>query len=517
MLRLLSISLLLLICATVRAADVEPQIVLSTPTPNVYVGDQILIDVEATAVEDDIDFSPLWQNLELQRQTYGTRIAVIGGKVVEIRIWRFEAQASEPGVVVLGPVQSQEIASNTTSTSIEAAPDVRWIPGSQDIRFNVDYSKTNLYVQEQLLLTVTLVHRHPLSNLEISEPALDGLRVIPIINDRRTETDGVNGREYQFIRRYALFAQASGEVTIPAFVASGQIIKSRLERADFSLSSTPQTIQVIPAPAENKDRWWLPAKSLKAYDEWTKDKRWLAAGEQVQRSAVIEASGVSSEQLPDIVMPQARGLRVSFIDSERETLIDDNGVSARARFNFNIRAISPVPVFPDPIAVHWWNTNDDTATVAYIRTGRIDIGAPSRDALLDLVADQRSPLDALSQYRQVLILFTILIVALAIYFHCRATGTSLMEYQRRFRNWLRLRIADYNLRRASHRDNQSFVQAIYNWQHTTGFKFDPARNQLVENALKTTFSDQLTDTNGKESHVNTSTTAARALIRARRN
>lgn len=462
-----TVTLLMLVMRCALAADIEPSIVMSTPTPKIYAGDQFIIDVEATAVDDEIDFDSLFESFTLQRQTHGTRIAVIGGKVVEIKIWRFETNATTVGEFKLGPLRVGDVVSNDLSTSVQAAPDVRWAPTTDDISLSIEWSKRNAYVQEQLLLTIRIDHLYPITKLELDEPEFPGFRVIELIKERRTEHESTTGRSFTFLKRYALFAQSSGNVKIPAFQATGEIIKSRLERATFDLSSQPVALNIRPTAPDYNASWWLPALEVNAYDEWERDQRWLQAGEQVRRTAIVEASGVSAEQLPDLTMPDARGIRISFIDSERETRIHDNGVSAIAKFNFMVRAISPTPVFFDPIEVNWWNTRQDKQATAWIKVGRIDIGLPNRDALLESVANSRQFTDTLSQWRRPLWLITAGLLALAALLNWPTLRGLVRHVPANVHAWWRLRRADRALRKASGGDDVTFLAALDRWKRAS--------------------------------------------------
>ena len=491
-----------------RADVLAPSIVLSTPTPKVYVGDRVIIDVEATAVEDELDFDSLWRQLELERQTQGTRIAVIAGKVVEVRIWRFEAVANVQGEITLGPLATGEIRSNSVTTSVLAAPEVRWTPTTDDVALNVTWSKTNAYVQEQLILTISLRHRYPITHLQVDQPEFSGFRVIPLIKDKRTEHEDERGRVLEFVRRYALFAQRSDDITIAKIEARGSIIKSRLERADFVLSSAPQTLAIAPAPAAAKGQWWLPAADLSTLDEWSKDRRWLAAGEQVTRTVSLMAQGVSAEQLPDLVMPQVRGLTMNLIDTQRITDARADGVNATARFIYNVRALSPVPVFPDPIRVYWWNTEQDRAATAIVRTGRIDIGAPSRDALMELVADSRNPYDVLANHKGTLWLVCISLVLVALLAHAYVGQWSARTALRTCSVSLRLWFEDLRLCRASLTSSKQFLAAVERWRNATNCKTLYGDVAAFDRVLDAAYSTRASEHSRLE--------AARALIAARR-
>jgi len=56
---------------------------------------------QSTGLFDPIDFSPLLKKATLLRETTGTRISVINGKVVEIALRWMDLQPKSPGLLVI--------------------------------------------------------------------------------------------------------------------------------------------------------------------------------------------------------------------------------------------------------------------------------------------------------------------------------------------------------------------------------------------------------------------------------
>jgi hypothetical protein len=85
---------------------------------------------------------------------------------------------------------------------------------------------------------------------------------------------------------------------------------------------------------------------------------------------------------------------------KRETNVTDDGTTASATFDFRVRALSPIPVFPDTIRILWFDVNENRERHAILPAQRIQIGMPDREALLAAVGEKRSALDRLIEHLQ---------------------------------------------------------------------------------------------------------------------
>ncbi len=395
LLRYLLVTLVIIVYPAMSYAAKPQYLKISVQAEEVYAGDVVILEVEHTGLIEPLETDILSSIGFVRRETAGTRISVLGGKVIDIQIRRIEIELKQPGIVVIGPLIAGDVQSNSVSVKVLENVPSDWQPGADDVQATIRVSQPDPYVQQQIVLDLELRHRYPLASEVFELPDLSGFRVIERYASRRPAslTD-----DWRVIRwRYLLFADRSGDQTISPFTASGSIIKSRRERGEFSVSTEPLTLAIQPAQS---DGWWLPAQQLSISEAWSKDKRDLAAGDETIRSITVKATGITASQIPDIVMPPARGLKVTALGVRRDTRITDDGASAMATFDFRVRAMSPIPVFPDTIRVTWFDTNEKRERQAILPAQRIQIGMPDREALLAAVGEDRSNIDRLTEYLQ---------------------------------------------------------------------------------------------------------------------
>lgn len=360
-----------------------------------FEGDTLVVLVEAAGLEAEIDYSALDAVGERVRETYGTRIAVLDGKVVDVRIRRIQILPKGLGTHVIGPLTAGPVTSNSVAVRVLAAERRDWTPGPDDVKVAARLSRSDPYLQSQIVLDLEMRHRYPLVEESFDLPAFPGMRSKTVFAERRV-LDPRDGGWRVISWRFLLFPERSGPVELAPFRAEGTMIKSRRERAAYAVQTDPIRLRVRPAGGTDSD-WWLPASQVRVTDEWSQDPRDLSAGDEIERHIVVHAKGVTADQIPTLAMQETRGLLITPLGTERETTITETGASADARFGFRIRALSPIPVFPDTIRLAWWNVETDKAEMAVLPARRINIGIPDREALLRAVGEEETLLQAIAR------------------------------------------------------------------------------------------------------------------------
>ena len=199
----------------------------------------------------------------------------------------------------------------------------------------VEVTPQSPYVQQQVVYTVRIFSRAALRQAGLSEPQVDGALLERLGEDRsyRLQRDG---QRYQVIeRRYALYPQRSGHLSIAGPVLSASVPVEKRRRRSMndrffgrdpfdnfpdmgSLFQETRTmrvrgknleLEVQPQPAGLSGPW-LPAQSLTLEQSWTPEPAELRVGEPVTRTLTLRARGLTASQLPDLEPPAVPGLKV---------------------------------------------------------------------------------------------------------------------------------------------------------------------------------------------------------------
>ena len=410
--RAFAAGLVWLAAATPLSANSKAYIKLQLDGSEVFLGDTVVLEVESTGLPDPIDFSVIHQKATLLRETTGTRIAVIGGKVSEIKLRRMDLVPKTAGVLVLGPLTGGDVTSNSVHIKVLDAERPDWQPDPDDTQIVTSISPSSVRVNQQALLTVELLHRYPISNESVKLPSLDGFYSRTLISDRRTYED--ESREYFRTEwQYLIYPRQSGTASLDAVQWSGTLAKSRVERADFSVNSEPLSIEVLPVPEES-DGWWLPGGDVELSEVWSQPPTSLRAGDELERVITVTATNVLSGQIPALAVPESRAVQQTLINTSRTEQLTKDSVVSTATFTYRVKAQSPIPVFLDTVRIPWWNTMTNQAREAIIPARRINVGLPERADILSKLALQETGVSRLKHQLQTTSWIRLVVYSLAL-------------------------------------------------------------------------------------------------------
>jgi hypothetical protein len=161
-----------------------------------------------------------------------------------------------------------------------------------------------------VLYTLRLYTRVDLSQARLDEPELADAVIERLGDDSRFNTQ-VNGLDYSVTeRKYAIFPQKSGKLTIKPLTLTAEIISN--SRPNFNgffnsqatktkrIESKAISLDVKPAPPSFTGKHWLSAQQLVFKQEWSGDIKQLKIGEPLTRTLTLLAKGATVSQLPEL-------------------------------------------------------------------------------------------------------------------------------------------------------------------------------------------------------------------------
>ncbi|MCP4041265.1 MAG: protein BatD, partial [Gammaproteobacteria bacterium] len=167
------------------------------------------------------DLAPLRKDFEVLGTGKSSRINIINGRMESRTEWKITLAPRHDGEIVIPAIEvggdkSQPLMIKVLKASQASAG------RSQDLFLEVEAGPTAPYVQSQVTYTVRLFFR------EISEGQLYDPEPVNALVRRIGEdvsyTAQRNNQSYRVIeRRYAIFPQASGRLTVPAPMFSGKV------------------------------------------------------------------------------------------------------------------------------------------------------------------------------------------------------------------------------------------------------------------------------------------------------
>ncbi|MEE4202827.1 MAG: BatD family protein [Halieaceae bacterium] len=389
----------LLLWATAASARLTAEVDRS----DIAMGETLRLILTGDAGErpDEVDLRELERDFEILKSSSATSARLVNGSQSVTRTLELELAPRREGLVTIPSFVAGGRTSTPIAIKVSPAPDID--AGDALVLFDAAVDNDSVYVQAQLMLTVTLQQAINLDQREVTPFDLPNADVEML--EQRTFQRQVNGRLWQVIElRYAIFPQESGTLEIPSLTFSGReilpgrsLLGARLGRR-IRIQTEPQTIVVKPVPDNFPGDVWLPAESLTINESWSKPPETLALGDSSTRTLEITADGLQGSQLPPIPSLDAgqalNGLK--FYPGE-ETI--DQAETPRGLRGRRLQSEALVPSQPGDWQLParrlaWWNTRTDQLEYAELPARSITVTAALLPNSTSVTAG--SPLDAAS-------------------------------------------------------------------------------------------------------------------------
>jgi len=327
-----------------------------------------------TFTADDIpdgspDFTPLSINYEVLSQGQSKQFSLNNGQASRKMIWQVSVIAKKPGkleipVISFGKDHSNPFIVNVTYGAVQGKQG-----GDANIFLEVEANPKNPYVQAQVLYTVRVLTRVPFSG-ELGQPEVEGALVEKLDDDREyvDERDGVQFKVDE--RKYAVFPQKSGRLTIQPVNLTAQVasVSGTIFNPTFQPSSKPQrfhsepvNLNVRPIPPQFTGKQWLPATKLDLTGQWSSSSMSVAVGDPISRTINLVSEGTTLGVLPELVRDDLLSKEVRQYPDQgvpKEQKLNSGFVSSRQQKTAFIGS-SPGEYHLASIEIPWWNTKTD--------------------------------------------------------------------------------------------------------------------------------------------------------------
>lgn len=276
---------------------------------------------------------------------------------------------------------------------------------ARDVFLEMVVRPREVYVQSQLVCVLRIYRAAEFLEAKLSDFNPDGA-VTHRLGKDSTFAKVIDGRRYRVIeRRFTVFPQASGPLTLPAFRLDARVSDPGAastmgqlfgEGRRVRLATPPVDVMVKPRPGAAATPW-LPARAVTLSEEWPEEppeespeeSPRLVAGEPVTWTLRLGATGLTGEQLPAIELPRIEGARVY---PDQPSIVTHTSIEAV--HGERIQRVAMVPgaagtlTIPE-LRVEWWDIEADAPRTALIPARTISVApAPvspvaSRPALAD--------------------------------------------------------------------------------------------------------------------------------------
>jgi hypothetical protein len=338
------------------------------------------------SVRGEPEMGAVAQQFDVLGSSSEKRIGIINGRTSQVTTWTYQLMPKRAGEFTLPPVRVDTHQTNPVTVRV-TAPDTSSSAPS-DIFMELDAQPSTAYAQSQVIFTLRLFVGVATGRATLTQPEVTGGEAIveKLGEDTQYQTDR-GGRNFLVReRRYAIFPQAAGTITIGPATFEAMVIPdrgfSRVQR--FRSGSLDVTVQpAVPPPAELAGAAWLPARSVELSERWNDDSIELPVGIPRTREITIDADGVLETQLPDFTLTQLAGIRQYADQPELARELTPDGFRARRRVAMAVIAQTPGDVTLPKIELPWFNVGTQSWEVASLpeRTLRVTPSSEMAPAL----------------------------------------------------------------------------------------------------------------------------------------
>jgi len=369
---------LLLLLSMPAAARITAEVDRS----DIAMGETLRLTLTADAGErpDQINLDQLEVDFEILQRSSSTSARLVGGEQSITRTLEIEISPLREGILTIPAFNTD--GRRTTPMAIKVSPEPEYAPADELVTFDATVDRTEVYVQAQVILTITLQQAINLDNRAVSEIDIPDTYQEPLEQKSFQRRSG--GRLWQVTElRYALFPQKSGELLVPSIAFSGRellpgrsLLGSRLGRR-ISIKSDPINIRVKPVPASFPGEVWLPAQQLTLTSSWSTEPQQLSTGDSTTRTLEITAEGLQGSQLPPITsLGGTSGIKGLRFYPDKETIEQREIPIGLEGYRLQSEALvtSEAGNWTLPArSIPWWNTKTDRLEFAKIPEERINV------------------------------------------------------------------------------------------------------------------------------------------------
>lgn len=308
--KLRTVWLLLFVCGYWLAWPAwAAEIQVSVDRNPVNLNESFQITFSASAEPDGSpDFSPLRENFEILNQQRSSNASWINGKSSRTEQWALNVMAKQAGELLIPPIAFGSDTSKPIKVMVTDAPATA--SSNEEVFLEVQATPEDPYVQSQVLYTLKLYRRVQITQASLNEPEIKDA-VVEKLGEDSTYSTQVNGMDYWVTeRKYAIFPQQSGSLTIAPLTLTAEVVSTQRPRFNgfFNrqitetrrVSSKAISLNVRPIPQEYRDPVWLSAESLELTESWSDNGLQTKEGEPLTRTIRLTAKGTTVGQLPEL-------------------------------------------------------------------------------------------------------------------------------------------------------------------------------------------------------------------------
>jgi hypothetical protein len=332
------------------------------------------------------DLTALKKDFQVINQQRSNQFRSMNGKTVSFTEWTLVLSPLRTGTLIIPAVEfdgqrSQEIQVTVNELSQSVKDKI-----AKEFFFDIEIDSTSTYVQAQVIYTEKLYYSVNHEEATLSEFKVTDAHVMPLGEVRQYNTN-INGRRMGvYERRFAIFAEESGEMVIPGPKFSANVVNSYnrwSQGRPVTVVSNPIRIEVKATPVSYPQVPWLPSPQIKISDRWSKSYSEWQVGEPITRTITINAQGLSGSQLPELSLPVVEGVKYYPDQSEYNDKTDNRGIQGVLQQSLAIVPTQTGQVTLPEMRIPWWNLETNRLEYAILASQTVTVAASENALKMD--------------------------------------------------------------------------------------------------------------------------------------
>ena len=374
------LTLILLLPSSASLAELSAQVNRKVLASNETI--QLTLRHDGQAFNSQPDFSPLQQDFEILSNNRQQQYSNVNGKSASYTDWNLTLRPKRIGIILIPSLTYKNDISNALEVTVRAAaPSGTTAAGTQPIYTETVVDKTEVYIQQQILLTQRLYTSVQLRDYSLSDLDIAG-EIIQRLGDTQYQKV-INGRPYLVLEvNYAIFPQSSGKLTIPALRFGAYESSSRTQFGGFSTrgnrilrDTQAKTISIMAKPAHVATDQWMPSSGLILDEQWTADLSNLTVGEPITRTIRIIAKELTGAQISPLNFTPSDAYKVYPDRPQIEEQVSDNGIVGTRTESLALVPNQAGEMTIPGIEVRWWDTIKQRMQTANLPAKRVQVSA----------------------------------------------------------------------------------------------------------------------------------------------
>lgn len=323
------------------------------------------------------DIEKVEPEFEILAQNQQYSIQTINNQMVGEITWTYQLAPTKTGELTIPALTFKGAVSQPVTVEVVDGTPPNQPDTGRDSFIELSADKAEVYVQEQLILTIRLFFRGNLIRGELSEPQHPDAVIEPLGRQQEFSRfrDGVRYRVVE--RRYALFPQRPGNLKLAPIRFEGQARDAQGRLKFLRDSEELFEIPVKDVPSQFSGQTWLPASNLSLTEAGLPPTLDVETGENITRKIRLTASGLPAETLPPLPDTVPPGLRSYPEQPERTTETTPEGLSSSLTQSVALVPVEAGQMTLPAIRIHWWDTKADRERVAVIPEKTLTVQAPA--------------------------------------------------------------------------------------------------------------------------------------------